>query len=371
MSRTNAAPINRVLSFDGGPVSLINVRLLAYMARYLEEQHGRDLLSEVDLFAGVSCGAFAAIFLASRAGSGASSYETLMECSEMLDAFMLTTRASCVGEARFLSGLGPLDTTAGTAPVLESYLGSKTLGELRTNVMAASFDLENWRPKLFTTFAPLWERDAGRSLVDVALASSSYPMLVNTHYLPPTPAESHLPGTEGQFVDGAVMINNPTMTAVCLALEHPEHGPQEDGEWCELQRMRVFSLGATVLPTTHATFSDDSYAELVPLALGGPGPGHDLHWGWLEWMVLHRNLFLNLTLQAPTGQVDEQCRRLLGPRRYQRLAPQVNEIFAATVALFSDPDRIIQEARTAAEHMTAPPHPDVTRLVAWLLTSWR
>lgn len=361
-------PIRRIMSFDGGPVSLINVRVLAHVARHLEERHGRDLLSEVDLFAGVSCGAFAALFLASKIGSGRSSVDLLEECSEMLDEFMRGTRAPIFNQLRFLSGMGPLDTSENTAGVLTDYIGAGRLGDLRTRVLAASFNIETWKPKLFVNFGGGPARhDDERRIVDVALASSSYPMLVNTHYMPPV----HDDGVHGQYVDGAVMVNNPTMLAITEALaSRGLAGSDEDGNWRNLPSLRVLSLGATVKRKMSPTLDGDPRLPRTPQELLDFAPNKNLLWGWFQWMLSHRNLFTNLSLQAPTGQVDTECRHLLGVRRFRRFAPSVNEIFAAAQAFFSNPQDLVDESHEVAEELVHPPSPDVVLMTDWLATRW-
>lgn len=371
-------PIRRIFTFDGGPASLVTLRVMRTMAEEIP-----DLLTNVDLFAGVSEGSYAALYLALQTSRGKSAVETIDECIRFLDEFTCAAHASCFGTLRLLSGLGPLDTSEQVLGVLERWFGNATLADIKPCVMTAGFNIDVWRPRLFKNFGP--EQAPGKlPLVDMALGGSCYPLLVNTYYLP-----SDIEGENGgQFVDGAVMINNPTMTAISAALatyRERERGEVET-DYRDLGSMRVFSAGGTVPPVSEpgGPFGRIA-AKLVDVAglvlaggtraVWGTTMRHNMYWGWIQWMVMHPWMYVNLTLQAPCEQVDFQAQHILGSARYKRFAPKIDEIFAAGQILFKDPQAVIGEAEEAAAALTDPgctsPECEQVRMITrWLATSW-
>src|SRR5262249_44935578 len=73
-------PIRRILSLDGGPEQLVNVRVLRSIAE--EVPH---LLDSVDLFAGTSFGSYAVLYLALATSRGVPAVKALDDCALFLD----------------------------------------------------------------------------------------------------------------------------------------------------------------------------------------------------------------------------------------------------------------------------------------------
>jgi hypothetical protein len=365
MSTSFDQPIHRMMSFYGGPAALINLRVLRSIARDIP-----TLLDKVDLFAGVSEGSFAALLLASRIGAGSSSAEALDEAVEMLDEIITTVEVCWTGALRFVSGFGPLDTSEALRDVLIRYFGDMTLGHLGRRALCPSFELSSWSPRLFQNLDGV-ELDLDRLIVDVALASSAFPMIVATHSMPTIGPLS--PG--GQFVDGSVMTNDPTMIAIAASVKSRAQADPDEGGWAALKDMRVLTAGAIVTPVMPLGFGAapiglpliEAMRELASAVLSGRS---GLSWGWMDWFVIQRMMFVNLMLEGSATQVITQCKQLLGRRGYRLLAPEVNETFAGNEILFSPAAEVIEQSESIAREMTDPPCAQVVDIMRWLEREW-
>jgi len=372
----NPNPIRRIISFDGGPQALVSVRILRHFAETVP-----DVLEKTDLFAGVSFGSFAALYLARAVSRHVPAVEALDGCVRFLDDFTCATRANACGILRMMSGLGPVDLSSQVMHVFERWLGDTTLAEIVPRVLVASFDVQAWKPRLFMNFS-VEAANSDLSLVDMALASSAFPMAVNTHYQPRGGA---LGGDGGQLVDGAVMINNPTMTALSAAFATWQQRKDDAlvRDFQDMAKLRVLSLGGTVRPDPSNPWDEGSswIRAATKLMRTGPVrnvlqmPEHSLYWGWFQWNVLHPGLFVNLMVQAPTSSVDFQTHHILGEERYRRVDPYLRPTFEAFNILFKDPATVVFRADEFAQELFDPNNPSMeARQVRftqeWLARTW-
>jgi patatin-like phospholipase/acyl hydrolase len=262
-----------ILSLDGGGLrGVLTVKLL----ERLERAHP-GFLSQVDLFAGTSTGGVLALGLALGL-SPTDMGQLYLEAADQVFA------DSIWDDIRDLGKLRAADYS--NQPLKQAILdrvGEVTLGDLPKQVLISSFQLDNnpqtpgvlrtWKPKFFHNF-PGPGSDAGEKLVDVALRTSAAP--------------TYFPVYQG-YVDGGVVVNNPSMCALAQAL-HPKTGGQKLGE------VTLLSIGTGV---------NSTYL-----------PHKDADWGLAQWAP-H---LVSMMIEGGVGVADYQCKQMLGGR-YLRIDP--------------------------------------------------
>jgi hypothetical protein len=367
----------RIMSWDGGPAAALQIRILKAVEEHAAARH-QDVLTNTDLFAGSSDGAYMALFLALRLWQGRPSGPALVqEAIEFSNALLDTFQVSCCDLLRFASGWRPLLQIGELQRVLQKYLGTATLGDLAgpgptgaapRHVVVVSFDIKTWRPKVFRNcgpYLPPEELDLTTSLVDVALASSAFPLLVPIHVAP----------LGGQYIDGAVVANNPTMAAISVALRwmrstHKDVLRSRDllGEVVSL------SLGADSSPEEREHISSGCVERLwrkiaTPLrretVLGG-GSG-SLPWGYIQWFLARPLYLLDLAFQASVEEVSIEAASLLDDQ-YFRLSPGFPEMTELFGVLFGSPQKL--ESWLDKEAVEAVASPEYRLMLAWLQKYW-
>jgi patatin-like phospholipase/acyl hydrolase len=262
-----------ILSLDGGGLRGV---LTAKILERLEEAVP-GFLDRVDLFAGTSTGGILALGLAAGL--------TPTEIGQLYKESSARVFADSVwDDVRDLGKLIGADYSNDTLKeaILER-IGDITLDNLPRRVLISSFDLDNspttldvlrtWKPKFFHNF-PGSDSDGEEKVVDVALRTSAAP--------------SYFPIYQG-YVDGGVVVNNPSTCALVQAL-NPEAGGQK------LRSVCLLSIG------TGAT--SKHIAE------------QDANWGLAQWA---RHL-VSIMIEGGVSMADYQCRQLLG-KRYMRINP--------------------------------------------------
>jgi patatin-like phospholipase/acyl hydrolase len=164
-------------------------------------------------------------------------------------------------------------------------VGEITLGDLPKRVLISSFQLDNnpqtpgvlrsWKPKFFHNF-PGPGSDSDEKVVDVALRTGAAP--------------TYFPIYQG-YVDGGVVVNNPSTCALAQALD-PETGGQR------LEEVNLLSIGTGII---------SKYLT-----------EHDADWGLAQWAP---HLF-SIMLEGGVGVADYQCKQILG-ERYLRIDPML------------------------------------------------
>lgn len=200
-----------ILCIDGG----VGASLHAPVLRQIEEARP-GFLAATDIFAGTSDGAFAALYLASRsAGTPAESARALGDCVEMLYEILAIFRVSPASALRVVTGQSPRALAASMRAVLERHLGAETLGDLAERgrkVAVVSIHRKTWKRKVFKSFDFESDAERRRTLVDVALSSAAFPVVLAEH-------RSDVDGEA--YLDGALLANNPTLVAVRAAMDRP------------------------------------------------------------------------------------------------------------------------------------------------------
>ena len=262
----------RILSLDGGGVrGLLTAVLLEQL-----EQRLPGWLQEVDLIAGTSAGGIIAVGLAD--GMTAQEVRAFFYTkTPIIFADSLTDDVQDLGNF-----IGADYGNRGLRQELIRVFGTRTLGELKRQVLIPAFDLDNgedhsprhWRPRYFHNY-PCATTYCHERIVDVALRTSAAPTV--------------FPTIDG-YVDGGVVANNPAMVALSHTLDRSmEHRPMP-----ELAQVRLLSIG-TGLVNTYI-----------------PGQRHD--WGVTQWA----KPLIQIMLDGLIGVPDYQCNQLLG-NQYHRL----------------------------------------------------
>lgn len=316
----------RIISFDGGPVTPLNLRLL----RELERRE--SFLAETDIFAGTSDGSFAALFLSlwpweeskekygDKAGLVAIE-ECIRYSNKVFDAFSPSFLGRVRTLGRLVTGIhsGMLHNKVREV-VQEAYRG-KRLKDCTKKVLVPVFRLktefkERYRKpdaKVYHNFA-LNDPDLSELAVDVYMRSASLPVF--------------MPISSG-FVDGAVWANNPSMCAIAQYMMFPDNlvGGERDMDFLdgshrsrqrsvrELEDVVMLSLGGD-----SPTFGNQRIQELMSRA--------EVSWGWGPWLLYPFELFLLFDAFWNGGSRGPvfQSRALLN-ERFFRLGQVTDRIF--------------------------------------------
>jgi patatin-like phospholipase/acyl hydrolase len=263
----------RILSLDGGGLrGVLTAKLLERL-----ETAVPGFLDSVDLFAGTSTGGILVLGLASG-----------MSPTEIADMYK-DCAAHVFADSAWdnLRDLGKLTGADYSNDYLKQAIldciGDVALGDLPRRVLVSSFELDNqgrtrgmprtWKAKFFHNY-PGPESDSHEKVVDVALRTSAAP--------------TYFPMYQG-FVDGGVVVNNPSMCALAQAL-HPRTGGQRVGD------VALLSLG-TGCTSKFLT-------------------AQDADWGLAQWAP-H---LVSMMIEGGVAVSDYQCRQVLD-ERYMRVNP--------------------------------------------------
>jgi patatin-like phospholipase/acyl hydrolase len=262
-----------MLSLDGGGLrGVLTAKLLERL-----EQAVPGFLERVDMLAGTSTGGILALGLA--AGLAPTEIGQLYK-----DKAARIFADSVWDDVRDLGKLTGADySNQELQQAILERIGPISLDELSKRVLISSFDLDcpptepgrlrTWKPKFFHNF-PGPQSDGDQKVVDVALRTSAAP--------------SYFPIYQG-YVDGGVVVNNPSMCALAQAI-NPATGGQK------LEDITLLSIGTGINP---------KYLSV-----------HDADWGLAQWAP-H---LIHIMLEGGIGVADYQCRQILS-ECYMRLDP--------------------------------------------------
>jgi hypothetical protein len=226
----------------------------------------------------------------------------------MLHEILAIFRVSPAAALRVVTGRSPRALAAAMRSVLESYLGGETLGDLAERgrkVAIVSIHRKTWKRKVFKSFDFESDVERRRTLVDVALSSAAFPVVLAEH-------RSEADGEA--YLDGALLANNPTLVAVRAAMDHlaKEELPGRD----LLSELAVLSFGAT---EGLGEKGGEGVLNRLPRALDRLGFS-----GWTQ--LLARPLYFpDFMIQSSVDVIDVQCRALL-ENRYRRIRPAIPEL---------------------------------------------
>jgi patatin-like phospholipase/acyl hydrolase len=305
-------PAYHILSLDGGGIRGI------FSARVLErlELAVPGFLGQLDLLTGTSTGGIIALGLA--AGMTPAQLVRLYrdEGPQIFDD-------SWLDNLRDLGNLsGAKYDNANLKEILTREFAARavsTLDDLARRVLVPTFDLDDgqdprrkldkprsWKPKFFHNY-PGPDSDGAELIVDVAMRTTAAPT-----YFP----------TYGRFIDGGVVANDPSVSALAQALNDQTGGQ-------DLRSVRLLSIGTGINPTYIA------------------GADHD--WGYTQWA----KPIIGLMMEGVMGVAAYECAQLLGDR-YHR----VNCVLDQPIPLdaYSKVDSLIGYADAL----------DLTDSVAWI-----
>ncbi len=365
-------PSLRVLTIDGGPAALVQVHLLRRMQ---EEVPG--FLEQTEMFAGTSDGAFLSLFLASRLARGVSGMRALEEAKHFMRRVLEALHATPCGMLSLLSGLGPLDHAHRLRAMLSSPegYGDMKLRDLDRRMLVVSLGADTWAPRLFRNFptaSPAPDAgDGDLTLVDVALASSAFPL-----YLPIHGGRGGAIGDAGHFVDGGLVANNPAMCALANALQyqmatHKHVNVHHLRDW--LPSVRMLSLGAFECGKERSLIERSWLGGLLKLACEAsplrawPLKRRDVNWGWLQWLVLRPLFLVDLMAQGSVAVVSHQCRDLLD-EDFFRFAPAIEEINTALRATLAPPGEVCAQLEARAAEIASGDY--FKSVVSWAKNRW-
>ena len=290
----------RILTLDGGGVRGMFTATLLSRLQEAARARGRDFLGDIDLFAGTSTGAVLALGLAK--GLSPESLAGLYR-----DHAREVFQTSLVREITSVHGLlGAQYSSAPLAALLEERLGATTtLGALPRRVLVPAFNLDNlgahgrprsWAAKFFHNF-PGPDSDGAELAVDVALRSSAAP--------------TFFPPYQG-YIDGGVVVNNPSMAALVQALDRDTGGQR-------LEDVRLLSVSAgfssQFVPELRAESGVLWWARsLVELMVNGAGDIADYECAHLLGDQYHR---LTGSLPSDIGLADVDALGTLGERAHE------------------------------------------------------
>nr|CAF05653.1 patatin-like protein [Archangium disciforme] len=271
----------RILSLDGGGLrTLLSIGLLKRI-----DQLRPGFLDQVDLVAGTSAGAISALIIAAarEPAVGLEQARQIWFTPGLFDSPLSNQLGALVGQ----SALMPSENMA---RALTHILGDKTLRDLKRKVVIPAFQLDDgdpdedrrgWRPRIFHNFPGDTFVNLDDYLVDLALRSSSLPIVSPVH--------------QG-YVDGGLFANNPTMSAVAQAIY---------AKAADVRDILVFSLG-----------TGDSVDYL---------DGYNENWGWRKWLLDPKQpmAFVAATIEAGVEAIDFQAKMLLPRGNYWREDPVV------------------------------------------------
>ncbi|MSP61586.1 MAG: hypothetical protein EXR72_14850 [Myxococcales bacterium] len=330
----------------------------------MEEQRP-GTLEKTEMFAGTSDGAFMTLYLAARLAEGnMEPLEMIDGCIEFSNRLCEVLHATFGRTLRLLLG-GPLNLSRDLRDLLSrpEIYGDLTLGDLDRMMLVVTFDAFNWRPCMLRSFDPMARPEI--TLVDAALASSAFPMLLPLHN-----------GGDGNFyLDGGVVANNPAMGALSSGLQYlrwTEAQDDENGESDHLRQMTVFSLGSHVSKSERTTVTGKIRKGLLEMLIaidpwGVPGAPGDMNWGWTQWILRPPAFLTDLLLQGSVAQTSFECRQLLG-RRFHRYTPPLSQLQEAATAFFRDRAPLSQDLDEQAASLCG--QTGMSETLTWLESEW-
>lgn len=276
----------RILSFDGGGIRGV---LSASLLKELTEREGvSGFMDNLDMVAGTSTGGLIALMAAHG-----------LTPDEIVDLYIelgpYIFHRPWWREIPILSFFMDMswaryDNTALKTKLEKIFDPDRRLGDLGKKVLIPSFNLDGqvngkrmWKPKFFHNFDIVGDNDKDVLVVDVALATSAAPT-----YFP----------IYKNYVDGGVVANNPSLSALLQAIYRPSI-PERD------QRAKVPNNLSEIALLSIGTGKFEKYE-----AVDNPDWGL-YHWGKVIGDLVTSNL---------TGMSSWQCKRLLG-QQYHKLNP--------------------------------------------------
>jgi len=351
----------RVLSFDGGPSTVDYLRQL----RVIEHERP-GFLDRVDMFAGTSDGAWAALHMATRA-PGTLGIDVIDQAIVFNEQIVSSLSLGPLGLLRLATGLTSAIDNGKLLRSLERAYGNGpdgkpiTMRDVHRDVCAVTFHLGQQPAKpgarfyhnLARTMKELPDggshlpfEDLDTPVAEVALRSGSFPVL--------------MPIRAG-FADGGLFANNPSMSALTQAMEFRRllgfHGIDE---------VTLLSCGAD-----DAVLGGDWLQRRIRNA-------KDADWGWGAWLLLPWAplVLVDAVVTASGRGVSYQCRQLLEDR-FLRLGTDMGVTFGQQVLrliegrtgkLYREADEHVRRWAEGADGLAF--YPSLQHTLRWVDRVW-
>lgn len=359
----------RIITFDGGPGTFLQIRLLRALERRCPGFIGRTTL-----FGGVSSGALVALYLGKYLVPGANADEVLAGAVDFMDHVLIESTMD-TSLWRFMTGTRPL---SGGSPVSCLEKLDFPLRSLARPVTVLAIDMHCWEQTTFHPFPP--GEDPSARAADVAIASGGFPGLIAI------PDPTTYPGArQGHHIfDGSVINNNPSMVVLKDALlnlvrerDQREHIVELEGHTpaAILDRTLMASFGSkSGEASRHALRS--GIAPYLPRFLQSfldlPGregdlPQRNLRWGYIQWL-LGRPFFLPALLIDSVADSAHGHAAALLQDQYFRTQPEIPTPTWLRRA-FRDTDGLLDEVDMLAAAIAADDEGEIRALPydAWRL----
>lgn len=342
----------RILTIDGGPGALIALPVLRELEKWCLRKGLGSFIERTDLFSGTSDGGLAALYLATAIGDGASGLEAIEGCIEFARQYSLAAGVGPFAALRMMKGaMFPMYSQTELRYVFASYLGDRTLGDIKRPVAIMAFDAVRWTPVSFRNFQPA--DTSACSVLDVAISTASCPILLppNVMHVGATWKENlcNPDPNEGWVVhpviDGLAANNNPTWSAVNHALLwynaiYDNQGWYYKDNHALIPYIRLLSIGVKALERRspwyddHRSWLDIYYPKIAAMF---PEPVREMirrrlrldeigaaPLGLFPWLLYTAGFGLpNLFIQGSSALEDESARTLFGPDHYLRFEPEI------------------------------------------------
>ena len=197
-----------LLSLDGGGVR--ELATVTFLAR-LEKELNKPLYEQFDFFVGTSAGAITAMALSIAKMHGEDLLKLWSEknLEKILDASLWDSKLGLLQTNPKYSGIGK-------KKVLKEYFGNLKLGEAYKKTAVMSYDIEERKPILFTSY-----NHSNLSAVDIGNATSAAPI-----YYPTAKVGNRY------LIDGGIVANNPVL-----------HGYAEIRKHYPNSKLKILSVG--------------------------------------------------------------------------------------------------------------------------------
>ncbi|MEG1871071.1 MAG: patatin-like phospholipase family protein [Peptostreptococcaceae bacterium] len=262
----------KILSFDGGGIKgALSTRILSRVCKKYPE-----LLDDINLFTGTSTGAIIALALAYSKDPYA------------VDNLYNSYNTKKIFSKKRPNLFRPKFSNKNLLNALQSYFPSDlTLKDLNPYIFIPSFSTKgftsnSWEPVFFNNLSD--NPTANFSVIDAALSSSAAP--------------TYFPSHKG-FIDGGVVVNNPTPIASFFALSKLDCISNSS-------ELRILSIGTGTFPTTIKSNTSN--------------------WGMLQWaydpFIMVKSPILSILLEGSSLVEDIYCKELFR-QNYYRLNPNL------------------------------------------------
>jgi hypothetical protein len=296
---TASKVLYHVLSLDGGQ-GYVEAGLLSGIQKQLVANgKSGNFIDKVNVLAGTSAGGWLALFLAcfDKISDGLDqSMDFWCDAMQALHPQGLEAGVRGIGAALGQSAV--LSPNRLRDFFLEVYGPTTRLGDLKHKVVIPTFKITEWRDKIFHNFNDN-DPDDYELLADVALRTGASPLMF--------PLWQSVTEEGPGYVDGGFSAPTPALAAVTQILKLDP----EAGRHLPLREfMSVLSVGIS------------NYNPMEPQFIDGQA-----NWGYKQWVLDPKNpiLMLTLSLWAGTQAISHATSQLLGPDRFFRIAPTINE----------------------------------------------